>query len=216
MLARHFLLGIVCLVGSIKSDPEINKKLTPTHEVDKNFTINYEEVFQNSSISCINTVEVVKTNSKKGDQLAVYKSIETFHSHVKIIEETVQHVEFDNKSATIYSEHVAEVVISYSKVVTTLVDYPSIEKGCHGKLKEVKISVQRIIDAYDQVGVCVKKVIEKQGGIDSITLSSLNLQLNFIDLEVENQSIEFKENPHEKKNLNGNHTHYHDKGEEKK
>lgn len=50
-------------------------------------------------MTCVKTVEVVKDNSKKGDQVAVYASIETFHSTVKIIEETVQHEEFDNKSA---------------------------------------------------------------------------------------------------------------------
>lgn len=215
MLARQFLLGIVCLVYSVKSDTENSKKLPPTHELNKNFTVNYEKVFQSSSITCVTTVEVVKNNSKKGNQVAVYASIEMFHSTVKIIEETVQHEEFDNKSATIYSEHVAEVVVSYSKVVSALVEYPSIEKGCHGKLKEVKISVQKIINTYAQVGVCVKKVVEKKGGIDNITLSSLNLELKFVDSEVENQSIGFKEDPNEKKHLQGNYTHHDSVGEEK-
>ncbi|EGG12050.1 uncharacterized protein MELLADRAFT_101957 [Melampsora larici-populina 98AG31] len=207
MLARQFLLGIVSFVCFVKSDPENSKNLPPTHELNKNFTINYQEVFQSSSLTCVKTVEVVKNNSKKGDQVAVYASIETFHSTVKIIEETVQHEDFDHKSATIYSEHVAEVVVSYSKVVTALVEHPSIEKGCHGKLKEVNISVQKIINAYTQVGVCVKKVVEKKGGVDTITLSSLNLELNFMDLEVENEDAEFEEDPNEKKHLKGTHTH---------
>lgn len=68
-----------------------------------------------------------------------------------------------------------------------------IEKKITGKLKEIKVTLQKIIHTYTQMGISIKAEIEKKDEIDLNRLKTLDLGLDLSFLENVNENVKIEE-----------------------